>query len=311
MRKDDPILITGHRGLAGHALRDELLKQGFENLICWDRSFVDLTYLEQVRWAFSVYRPQWVFHCAARVGGIQANIDDPLGFCRDNLAIQDNVFSQADAYGVKKLVFLGSSCVYPQNCPQPMREEQLLTGPFTPEVEAYGLAKITGIKQCQWYHRQRGKTFVSVLPCNLFGPHDNFNPRTAHVIPGMMARMRKAKEEGTPAFLVWGHPAVRREFMFSPDLARILVEVMEKYDGVEPLNVGSGFELTMSDLSVCIKEVVGYTGQLKMNLDAPIGAGRKLMDNSRLDALVPVELTDFAIALRRTYESFLAGEGRK
>lgn len=314
MNKDSRIYITGHRGLVGSALREELLLQGYENLVCPGRETVDLMNPTEVRWAFSVYRPEYVFHCAARVGGIQANIDDPLGFCRDNLIIQENVLSNAAHYGVQKLIFLGSSCVYPKACPQPIKEEYLLTGPFTPEVEAYGLAKVVGVKMCEWYH-QRGHNFIAAMPPNLFGPRDNFNEKTAHVIPGMMARMHRAKIEGAPTFSVWGDGSVCREFMYSGDLAQALALVMEQYNGPAPVNVGSQHEVRIDALANAIANTVGYTGRIVFDETKPIGTPRKLMDNSKIAQLgwgtAFLPRRDFRAALEETYRSFLAGEGRK
>lgn len=314
MNKDARILITGHRGLVGHALREELLLQGFTDLIVWPRETVDLLNPTEVTWAFSVYRPEFVFHCAARVGGIQANIDDPLGFCRDNLAMQGNVFSNSAHYGIKKLIFLSSSCVYPKNCPQPMQEDMLLTGPFTPEVEAYGLAKIVGVKQCQWYQKL-GHNFISVMPPNLFGPHDNFNEHTAHVIPGLMARMHRAKVAGDAKFPVWGDGSACREFMYSGDIAQVLLLVMEQYNSPEPVNVGSGHEIRIDALANAIANAVGYTGEIIFDETKPVGTPRKLMDNSKIAALgwgtSYLSRLDFRASLEQTYKSFLAGEGRR
>jgi GDP-L-fucose synthase len=311
MQTDSRILVTGHRGLVGSALCERLLGQGYTELIRVGHDVVDLRDPVATKWMFSVYRPEYVFHCAARVGGIQANIDDPLGFSRDNLAMQDNVFSNAAHYGVKRLVFLGSSCIYPHGCQIPMKEEFLMTGPFTPEVEAYGLAKMVGVRQCSWY-RDQGHDFIAALPCNLFGPHDNFNPRTAHVIPGLIARMHAAKQNGEKEFKVWGNGFARREFLYSKDAAMILQEIMNTTKDVhDVINVGSGIERQIMHVAYDIAERVGFQGKLLFDSEAPVGASRKVLDVSRQEAIAEFPLENFFTALDETYRSFLAGEGRK
>jgi GDP-L-fucose synthase len=315
MKTDSRILVTGHNGLVGRALLAQLGAQGFGNVVTFPRQEVDLKSPTATRWAFSVWRPEFVFHCAARVGGIQANIDDPLGFSRDNLAMQDNVFSNAAHYGVKRLVFLGSSCIYPHGCQIPMKEEYLMTGPFTPEVEAYGLAKMVGVKQCGWYRKQ-GHDFIAALPCNLFGPHDNFNSRTAHVIPGLIARMHAAKQNGEKEFKVWGNGFARREFLYSKDAATILMEIMSTTkDLPDVMNVGSGIERQIMHVAYDIAELTEFKGKLIFDNEAPVGASRKVLDISRQDSLSPdgggFPLENFHWALDETYRSFLAGDGRK
>jgi GDP-L-fucose synthase len=295
----------------GHALCERLLSQGHTELIRVGHDVVDLRDPVATKWMFSVYRPEYVFHCAARVGGIQANIDDPIGFSRDNLAMQDNIFSNAAHYGVRRLVFLGSSCIYPHGCQIPMKEEYLMTGPFTPEVEAYGLAKMVGVKQCIWY-RNQGHNFISALPCNLFGPHDNFNPRTAHVIPGLMARMHAAKQNGEKELRVWGNGFAKREFLYSKDVAMVLMEIMstsKELPGV--MNVGSGIERQIMHVAYDIAERIGFQGKLLFDSEAPVGASRKVLDISWQSSLAEFPLENFYTALDETYRSFLAGEGRK
>lgn len=298
------ILVTGSRGLVGSALVRRLKANGFQNILQWRRDEVDLTDPIVTRWAFSVHQPDYVFHCAARVGGIQDNRDNPTAFLMDNLRIQENVLMNAADYAVRKLVFLGSSCVYPHNAKQPIHESSLLTGAFTPDVEAYGLAKVCGIRLCQYLRKERGCNFVSTMPCNIFGPSDNFDPVTAHVVPGMMARMHWAKLSKDPQVSVWGLGCVRREHFFSDDLADALILVMEKYEDLEPINVGSGFELDMETLANAIAATVNYTGKILFDHDRPVGVVRKILDNSKLDALGYVRATSFSKALATTYNSF-------
>jgi GDP-L-fucose synthase len=296
--------VTGHRGLVGSALVRRLRAYGFENIITWRRDEVDLKDPVVTKWAFSVHEPEYVFHCAARVGGIQDNRDHPTDFLVENLRIQENVLLNAADYRVKKLVFLGSSCVYPYDAKQPIQESSLLTGPFTPDVEAYGLAKVAGIRLCQYLRKERGCNFVSAMPCNIFGPNDNFDPVTAHVVPGMMARMHCAKLLKEPTFKVWGSRSVRREHIFSDDLADALILVMEKYEDMEPINTGSGFELDMQTLSNAIAAVMNYQGELCFDTDRPSGVYRKVLDNSKLSAMGYERATSFTKALAITYNAF-------
>jgi GDP-L-fucose synthase len=299
----DKIFVAGARGLLGSALVSELRDRGFNTVLTPSHAEGDLTDPAYVAWFFSVHEPKYVFLCAAKVGGIQANIDEPVDFFLKNVQIQNNVISNAAKYGVEKLVFLGSSCVYPRDCPQPIKEEYLLTGPFEKAVEAYGIAKVSGIKLCQWYH-QRGHNFVSAMPCNLFGCRDNFDERTAHVIPGMMARMHRAKLAKAETFAVWGRPEITREFLFAPDAAKALMTVMEKYSSPEPINIGDGIEISMRDLAWFIRYVVGYSGHLRWDTDRPTGTPRKVMDVSKIKSLGWSPKYAIGEALKITYDYF-------
>lgn len=305
MNKDSKIFITGHKGLVGSALVRELLTRGYENLYMVGRDTVDLMDPVQVKWYFSCVEPQWVFHCAARVGGIKANVAHPVEFFLENSIIQQNVFQNAADYGAKKLLFLGSSCIYPRDCPQPIKEEYLLTGAFEKAVEAYGLAKVGGVKLCEYYRRELDCNFVAAMPCNVFGINDNFDPQTAHIVPGLIARMHAAKQKGELVFQVWGDGSARRELIYSDDLAKALILIMEKYDGPEHINAGSGLEYSVSEIAQLVRAVVGYEGALTSAQSEPTGTPRKLMDNSKLKALGWEPTTCVIDALRRTYEDFL------
>lgn len=311
MEKDAKIFVAGAHGLVGSALTRELFAQGHTNLLVPSHKQADLTDPTFVKWYFSVHQPEYVFLAAAKVGGIKANAENPLQFFLQNLAIETNVIGNASEYGVKKLVFLGSSCIYPKHCPQPIKEEYLLTGAIEPTTEPYALAKICGVKLCQWYKREFGDNFVSAMPCNLFGPRDNFDPHNAHVIPGMMARMHQAKVEGDPCFEVWGDGKAYREFLFAEDLARALVIVMEKYDGLEPINTGSSFELSIRDLAIVMASVVKYDGDLIFNESQPVGTPRKVLDNSKIAALGWTPRVPFMQALATTYEWFKSHGGKR
>jgi len=306
MKPDSKIFVTGHRGLVGSALVKELRAQGYKNICSVAHSEVDLTDPVQTRWFFSVTEPEYVFHCAARVGGIKANINQPLDFFLDNINMQQNVMKCACEYGVKKLLFLGSSCIYPRVCPQPIREEYLLTGSYTPEVEAYGLAKTCGVKLCEWYQQQRGCDFIAAMPCNIFGPGERLDEQHSHVITGLLLRMHRAMVENTPRFIVWGSGDAKREFMYSGDLARALILVMNRYNDSEHINVGSGYEVSIRALAGLISNVVGYHGAILFDETQPVGTPRKLMDNSKLAQLgwgtSTLPQCDFRAALELTYK---------
>lgn len=305
MKKDSKILVTGHGGLVGSAVWRELTSQGHTNLITLHRGQVNLEDPVAVKWAFSVHEPEYVFHCAAYVGGIRANIDHPVDFFRRNILIQNNVILNAAHYAVKKLVFLGSSCIYPRDCPQPIKEEYLLTGPLEKSNEPYAIAKIAGLKLCQYLWQERGCCFVSAMPCNLYGPQDNFDPHEAHIIPGLLARMHAAKESRAPVFDVWGRADTLREYLFSEDLARALITVMQEYNDPEPINTGSGFELSVQELAHVIAAVTDYPGELMFNSSIPAGTPRKLLDNQKLFNLGWSPKVSFEDSLKKTYEWYL------
>lgn len=285
MRTDSKIFVAGARGLVGSAIVRALTKRGYSNLITPNRSEVNLADPGEVRCFFSVFEPEYVFLAAAKVGGIKANAADPLGFFLDNMAIQTNVITSAAEYGVKKLLFLGSSCIYPKFCPQPIREEYLLTGPLEPTTEAYALAKIAGIKLCQWYY-DAGHCFVSAMPCNLYGPSDNFDETTAHIVPGLISRMNRAKVLGEESFSVWGDGTATRELLFSDDAADALITIMYHYHERPPINCGSGEEYSVAVIADHIAKTVGYRGQLRLDDTEPTGTPRKIMDNYKLHTVL-------------------------
>lgn len=298
------IFIAGPRGLVGSALVRELRVQGYNNLLTPTHLEGDLTDPVWTKWFFSVHHPEYVFFCAARVGGIADNVENKVDFFMDNMKMQLNVISNASDYGVKKLLFIGTSCVYPRDCPQPIREEYLLTGPLENTTEAYSIAKIAGLKLCRYYREQFGDNFITALPCNIFGERDNFNEKTAHCLPGMLARLHRAKTEGAPTFSVWGDGSAKREFLFAPDLARALIVVMQRYSDAEPINTGSGFELSIKDLAIVLAGVVGYTGDIVFDPSQPAGTPRKVLDNSKLATWGWTPQTPFLDAVRTTYEWF-------
>lgn len=314
MEKDAKIFVAGHNGLVGRAVVKELKAQGFTNILTVERKGpwgVDLRDKIATRWLFSCHAPQYVFMCAAKVGGIKANMENPIEFFQENVDIQNNVFENAAIYGTEKLLFLGSSCIYPKHCEQPIKPESLLTGSLEPTNAGYALAKIAGVKLCQWYQEKRGKKFISAMPCNLYGPGDNFHETDGHLVPGLMARMIRAKRESRPEFWIWGDGTARRELLFSEDLARALIVAMEKYDGAAPLNTGSGEEITVADLARKIKSTVYYHGQVYFDANQPVGVTRKIMDNAKLFELGWKPEVSLDEGLKRTYEDFVTSPQRR
>ena len=288
MNRNDRVYVAGHRGLAGSAILRRLAADGYRNLITRTHEELDLTDASAVKAFFAAERPQHVFLAAAKVGGILANSSYPADFLRVNLQIQMNVIDCAHRHGVKKLMFLGSSCIYPKLAPQPMKEEHLLTGLLEPTNEAYAIAKIAGIKMCAAYNRQHGTNFLSVMPTNLYGPGDNYDLANSHVLPALIRKAHEAKAAGASALPVWGSGAPRREFMHSDDLADACVHLMEHHDASdlgEFVNVGTGQEVTIKALAELVCEVVGFDGRLAFDATKPDGTPRKLLDVSRLFAL--------------------------
>ncbi len=282
MERDVKIYVAGHRGMVGSALVRRLQAEGFMRLVLRTSKDLDLRDGAAVRAFFDVERPDYAFLAAAKVGGIWANSTVPAEFIYDNLAIQTNVIHESYRHGVKKLLFLGSSCIYPRDCPQPIKEEYLLTGSLEPTNAPYAVAKIAGITMCQSYNRQYGTNFISAMPTNLYGPEDNFDLETAHVLPALLRKFHEAKEAGRKEVVVWGSGTPRREFLHVDDLADACLFLMRHYDDSEPINVGVGEDVPIRDLAVLIGQVVGYDGAVVWDRTKPDGTPRKLLDVSRL-----------------------------
>ena len=306
MNRDAPIYVAGHRGLVGAALVRRLRAAGFHNLQLRERSELDLTRQQDVREFFARHRPEYVFVAAARVGGILANSTYPADFLWDNLAIEANVIDSAWRNRTRKLLFLGSSCIYPRDAPQPMREECLLTGPLEPTNEPYAIAKIAGLKLCSAYRRQHGFDAICAMPTNLYGPGDNFSLQNSHVLPALLRRIHEAKEGGSSEVVIWGTGRARREFLYVDDLADACLFLMERYEDEKVINVGCGRDQTIAELAEMVAGVVGYTGALRYDASKPDGAPRKLLDTSRLDALGWTPRTGLEAGIRSTYSWFLA-----
>jgi GDP-L-fucose synthase len=279
------IFVAGHRGLVGSAILRRLEADGHRNLLLAGRDALDLRVESAVDAFFARERPEFVFLAAAKVGGILANSTHPAEFLRDNLAVQTNVIHAAWRHGVRKLLFLGSSCIYPKFAPQPIREESLLTGELEPTNEAYAIAKIAGIEMCQAYRKQYGFSAISIMPTNLYGPGDNFDLQSSHVLPALLRKFHEAAAAAAPAVVVWGTGAPRREFLHVDDLADAAVFLMRNYDSGEIVNVGTGQDLTIAELAQAIARITGFHGRLVFDSSKPDGTPRKLLDVSRLEAL--------------------------
>jgi len=283
--KDAGIYVAGHRGMVGGAVVRALEKDGYSSLLKRTHAELDLTEQSAVRDFFGRERPKVVILAAARVGGIHANNSQPALFIRDNLLIQDNVIDAAHKSGVQKLVFLGSSCIYPKLCPQPIKEEYLLTGPLEPTNEWYAVAKIAGLKMCQAFRREYGFNAISLMPTNLYGPGDNFDLQNSHVLPALIRRFHEAKMRGDASVTAWGSGTPRREFLHVDDLADAVVYLMNTYDGEGIVNVGWGEDVTIRELCELVMSVVGYSGKLSFDATKPDGTPRKLLDTGRINAL--------------------------
>ncbi|MBN1612241.1 MAG: GDP-L-fucose synthase [Polyangiaceae bacterium] len=285
MRKDEVIYVAGHDGMVGSAVVRALEAEGYERVIGRPIAELDLRDAAQVRDFFDAERPDYVILAAARVGGIQANVKHPAEFLYDNLTMQCNVIHQAFLHNVRKLCFLGSSCVYPRQCPQPMREEYLLTGPLEPTNEGYAIAKIAGLKMVEYYRRQYGFSGVSLMPCNLYGTNDHFDFENGHVLASLVRRFVEAVDEQTAGVTVWGTGSAKREFMHVDDAARAVLFAMESYDAGEILNVGWGEDVSIKELAETVASLAGFTGRLEWDRTKPDGMPRKCMDVSRMRAL--------------------------
>ena len=305
MEQDAKIYVAGHRGLVGSAIVRQLRNQGYENLLLRTRVELDLTSQLEVRGFFRSETPDYVFLAAAKVGGIHANDTYPADFIVDNLAIELNVIRAAYKNGVKRLLFLGSSCIYPKQAPQPLREEYLLTGPLEPTNEPYAVAKIAGIKMCESYNRQYGSEFVSVMPTNLYGPNDNFDLENSHVLPALIRKFHEAKERGDDKVIVWGTGSPRREFLYVDDMAAACVFVMNRDGYTDMVNIGVGEDIQIRDLARLVGEVVGFEGEIVFDPGKPDGTPRKLLDVSRLQALGWSAKTGLREGIEETYRWYL------
>jgi GDP-L-fucose synthase len=305
MDRDARSYVAGHRGLVGSAIVRRLEAEGLDRLVTRTRAELDLTDRDAVEAFFADARPQYVFLAAAKVGGILANASYPADFIRENLAIQLNVIDAAHRHGVEKLLFLGSSCIYPKHAPQPMKEEHLLTGKLEPTNEAYAIAKIAGVEMCQAYARQHGDRFISVMPTNLYGPGDNFDLKTSHVLPALIRKFHEAKVRGEESVVIWGTGEPRREFLDVDVLADACVFLMREYEDPDIINVGVGRDISVRELAELIREVVGYEGRIDHDTSRPDGTPRKLMDVSRLTGLGWTASIPLEEGVRRTYEWFL------
>ena len=285
MNLDAKIYVAGHRGLVGSAIVRNLEDKGYTNIICRTHKELDLTNQEAVRTFFEQERPEYVFLAAAKVGGIHANNTYPADFIYDNLMIQNNVIKAAHDFEVKKLLFLGSTCIYPKMAPQPIKEEYLLTGALEETNEAYAVAKIAGLEMCKFFKRQYGDNFISCMPTNLYGPNDNFDLKNSHVLPALIRKFHEAKVNNSEVVEVWGTGTPLREFLYVDDMADACVFLMENYDGEQHVNIGTGEEVSIRELAETVKEVVGFEGELVFNTDMPDGTPRKLTTVDKLHGL--------------------------
>lgn len=304
MNRDARIFVAGHRGLVGAALVRRLQADGCSQLLLRTRQELDLRDQRAVEAFFSATRPEYVFLAAAKVGGIRANDAYPADFIRDNLQIQTNVIDAAARHGTRKLLFLGSSCIYPKHAPQPMPESCLLAGPLEPTNEWYAIAKIAGLKMCQAYRRQYGFDAISVMPTNLYGPGDNFHPGSSHVLPALLRRFHEAKLAGSPAVVVWGTGRPRREFLHVDDLADACLFLMDRYASGELINIGWGEDLSVGELAAIVADTVGYGGRIEFDTAQPDGAPRKLLDVTRLRTLGWAPRIPLREGIARTYRWF-------
>jgi len=304
MNADSKIFVAGHRGLVGSAIVRELERRGFSNILKRSRSELDLLDPQAVDRFFSIERPEYVFFAAAKVGGILANNTQPASFLWENLRIETNIVDSAWRSGVRKLLFLGSSCIYPKMAPQPIREEYLLTGPLEPTNEWYALAKIAGIKLCQAFRREHGCNFISAMPANMYGPNDNYDLQTSHVLPALIRKFHEAKESRASQVVCWGTGSPRREFLHSDDLARALLFLLENYNEEQLINVGFGSDITIRELATLVSSVVGFEGEIVWDTSKPDGTPRKLMDSSRILGLGWRPSVDLSTGVALAYNDF-------
>lgn len=310
MKQNDKIYVAGHRGMVGSAVVKRLEAEGYNNIVTRTHKELDLCRQEEVETFFEEERPDYVFLAAAKVGGIVANSSALADFMYENMVMEMNVIHSAWKNGCKKLEFLGSSCIYPKFAPQPMPESCLLTGSLEETNEAYALAKISGLKYCEYLNRQYGTDYISVMPTNLYGPNDNYHPTNSHVLPALIRRFHEAKEGGVPEVACWGTGTPLREFLYVDDLADACVFLMNNYSGNQTVNVGTGKEITIKKLTELVSEIVGYKGSIVWDTDKPDGTPRKLLDVSKLEALGWKYKTELRDGIRLAYEDFLNNPNR-
>ncbi len=310
MEIDSKIFVAGHRGMVGSAIVRALQKSGYSHLVTVSHRELDLRDQCAVDQWFAQEQPDYVFLAAAKVGGIVANAKAKSDFLYDNMLISMNVIHAAAANGCEKLLFLGSSCIYPRLAPQPMREDCLLTSALEPTNEGYALAKIAGLKYCEYLNREQGKAFISVMPTNLYGPNDNYHPLHSHVLPGMLRRFHEAKEAGAASVTCWGDGSPKREFLYVDDLADLCLFLMDHYAGAETVNAGTGKEITIRELASLVAEVVGFCGDILWDESKPNGTPRKLLDVSKATALGWTATTSLREGIRLAYDDFLTNPMR-
>ncbi|MBR3498885.1 MAG: GDP-L-fucose synthase [Selenomonadaceae bacterium] len=311
MEKDSKIYVAGHRGMVGSAIVRELKRQGYENILTRTHAELDLTRQAEVEKFFAEEKPEYVFLAAAKVGGIGANSASPADFMYENILIEMNVIHAAWKNSCRKLEFLGSSCIYPKFAPQPMKEDYLLTSALEPTNEAYALAKISGLKYCEYLNRQYATDFISVMPTNLYGVNDNYHPTRSHVLPALIRRFHEAKIKNLPSVTCWGDGSPLREFLYVDDLANLCVFLMNNYSGNEIVNAGAGKEISIKALAELVAEVVGYDGKIFWDTSKPNGTPRKLLDVSKAAALGWTYKTELRDGIKITYEDFLKQEVRQ
>ena len=308
LQKDETIFVAGHRGMVGSAISRRLLNGGFTRVIGRTRSELNLLDRRSVREFFEQERPSIVIDAAAKVGGILANNEQPVEFLLQNLTIQNNLIEAAADTGARKLLFLGSSCIYPKMAPQPISEDSLLTGPLEPTNDAYAIAKIAGIKLCQSYARQYGKNFISAMPTNLYGPHDNYDLRNSHVLPALIRKVHEAKQAGAKCIAVWGSGNPRREFLHTDDLADACVFLLEHYDQPDLINVGCGEDVTIRELAETVCDVLGFEGTLEFDPTKPDGTPRKLLDIQRIKSLGWSPRIPLRVGIADAYDWFIKNQ---
>ena len=305
MKPDSRIYVAGHNGMVGSSIVRRLTELGYENIITLSKSQLNLLDQVAVDNFFREFSPEYVFLAAAKVGGIKANRDMKADFIYENIMIQTNIIKSSYSYDVKKLLFLGSSCIYPKFCEQPIKEEYLMTGELEFTNDAYAIAKIAGIKMCQSYNEQYGTNFISVMPTNLYGPNDNYDLNNSHVLPAMIRKFHEAKLEGKDSVEIWGTGTPKREFLYVDDLADACVFLMNNYSGSEIVNIGTGQDVTIAELAVGISKVVGYEGGIHFNTSMPDGTPRKLLDVSRLEKIGWKYSTSLKEGIEKTYKDYV------